>query len=179
MASPLGHVIVGMGVTGAAAGAFGLDGSPALWMGGAVSACLPDLDLLACLWGLPYQRVHRQATHSLPVLAFLVVASWWVLQSLQLAVDWRLLVAWTAALWSHLVLDILCTGPLGGQRHGVPVLWPFTPRRWYVRQPMLPEVNLLECPSPRTIAGVCLQELLHLAPAACFLILLGHFRLWG
>ncbi|HSB72546.1 MAG TPA: hypothetical protein VLT62_24725 [Candidatus Methylomirabilis sp.] len=83
-----------------------------------------------------------------------------------------------AALLSHLVLDVLCTGPpLGGQRHGVPVFWPFTPHRWYVREPMLPEVNLLERPSPRTIARFCLQELLHLTPTACFLILLGHLRL--
>lgn len=175
MASPLGHVVVGVGVAGAVGEAFGVAGTPALWMGGAVSACLPDLDLVACLWGLPYQRVHRQATHSLPILASLVAASWWTLQTLQPPVDWRLMVAWTAALMSHLALDILCTGPvLGGLNHGIPLLWPLTFRRWYVRQPILPEVNLLESASPGTIAWTCLQEFLHLGPAAGILIVLGH-----
>lgn len=178
MASPLGHVVVGVGVAGAAGGAFGVDSTPGVWIGAAVSACLPDLDLVACLWGLPYQRVHRQATHSLPVLASLVIASWGALQVLQLPVDWRLIVAWAAALMSHLVLDVLCTGPvLGGRNHGVPFLWPFTSRRWYVRRPLLPEVNLLEAPSPWTIARYCLQELLHLSPTAGVLIFLGHLRL--
>jgi membrane-bound metal-dependent hydrolase YbcI (DUF457 family) len=175
VASPLGHMVVGVGIAGAVGGALGTDGTSALWVGGAVSACLPDLDLMACLWGRPYQRVHRQATHSLPVLASLVAASWWTLQTLQSPVDIRLVVAWTAALMSHLLLDILCTGPvLGSLNHGIPLLWPLTRRRWYVRQPMLPEVNLLESASPGTIAWTCLLELLHLGPAAGILIVLGH-----
>jgi membrane-bound metal-dependent hydrolase YbcI (DUF457 family) len=175
VASTLGHVVVGVGVAAAVGGAFGRDGTAALWVGGAVSACLPDLDLIACLCGLSYQRVHRQATHSLPVLASLAASSWWTLQALQVPVDWRLLVAWTAALMSHLLLDIVCTGPiLGGLNHGIPLLWPLTVRRWYVRRPMFPEVNLLESPSPGMIARTCLQELLHLGPAGALLIVLGH-----
>jgi membrane-bound metal-dependent hydrolase YbcI (DUF457 family) len=175
VASPLGHVVVGVGVATAVGGALGTDATSALWVGGAVSACLPDLDLMVCLLGLPYQRVHRQASHSLPVLASLAAFSWWTLQALQVPVDWRLMVAWTAALMSHLLLDIVCTGPvLGGLNHGIPLLWPLTVRRWYVRQPMLPEVNLLENPSPGTIARTCLQEMLHLGPAGALLIVLGR-----
>jgi membrane-bound metal-dependent hydrolase YbcI (DUF457 family) len=175
VASPLGHVVVGVGIAVAVGEAFGIAGTPALWLGGAVSACLPDLDLVACLWGLPFQQVHRRATHSLPILAALVAVSWWALQTLQLSVDWRLMIAWTAALMSHLALDILCTGPvLGALDHGIPLLWPLMSRRWYVGQPILPEVNLLEHASPRTIARTCLQEFLHFVPAAGILIVLAH-----
>jgi membrane-bound metal-dependent hydrolase YbcI (DUF457 family) len=175
MASPVGHVIVGVGVAGAMAGALGADNTPALWMGAAIAACAPDLDVLPSLWGVPYQRVHRQASHSILILAPLAVVSWVGFLALDPPVDWRFMVAWTAALMSHLVLDVLCTGPLlGRQGLGIPLLWPLTPRRWCVTQPMFPEVNLLEGCSPGAYGRVCLQELILLSPAAGAGILLAH-----
>ncbi len=175
MASPIGHVVVGLGVAGGVVAGLGADSTPALWTGAAVASCLPDLDLLPTLWGVPYQRVHRRATHSLLGLAPLVGLAWAAVFALDLSVDWRLMVAWTAALMSHLVLDILCTGPgLGQGGHGIPLLWPLTSRRWCVSRPMFPEVNFLEGHPARVIGRACLRELLHLSPAAGVLILLGH-----
>lgn len=175
MASPIGHVILGIGIAGATAGALGAENTPALWVGAAIASCAPDLDLLPSLWGVPYWRVHRQASHSILVLASLVALLWAVSHALALMVDWRYLAAWGAALGSHPFLDILCTGPaLGDRGQGIPLLWPLSHRRWYVRRPILPDVNLLENPSPAAITRACLWELLHLCPAAGAMILLAH-----
>ncbi|OGC00387.1 MAG: hypothetical protein A3G35_02555 [candidate division NC10 bacterium RIFCSPLOWO2_12_FULL_66_18] len=175
MASPIGHVVVGIGVAGAVAGGLGTDSTPALWTGAAVASCLPDLDLLPSLWGVPYRRVHRRATHSLLILAPLVGVAWAAVSALDLSMDWRLMLAWTSALMSHLVLDILCTGPgLRQGGHGIPLFWPLASRRWCVSRPMFPEVNFLEGVPAGVIGRACLRELLHLSPAAGVLILLGH-----
>jgi membrane-bound metal-dependent hydrolase YbcI (DUF457 family) len=175
MASPIGHVIAGVGVAGAVAGALGVDSTPALWAGGAVASCLPDLDLLPSLWGVPFRRTHRQASHSILVLAPLVALSWVAAYAFDLPLDRRLLAAWTAALISHLVLDILCTGPvLGRQGQGISLFWPLTRRRWFVRRPMFPEVDLLDDITPGLIVRACLRELVHLGPAAGALLVLRH-----
>jgi membrane-bound metal-dependent hydrolase YbcI (DUF457 family) len=175
MASPVGHLIVGVGAALGVTEAVGGSDAPAVWAGAAIAACLPDLDILPSLWGVPYQRVHRQASHSILIMGPLAALAWVAVLALDLAVDWRLVAAWTAALMSHLILDVLCTGPvLGKQGLGVPLFWPLTPRRWFVPRPMFPEVNLLEGVSPRIIGRAFLLELLHLSPAALALILLGR-----
>jgi membrane-bound metal-dependent hydrolase YbcI (DUF457 family) len=144
-----------------------------LWAGAAVAACLPDVDVLPSLWGVPYQRVHRQATHSFLILAPLVALCWVAVHALEVPADWRFMAAWTAALASHLVLDLLCTGPvLGMQGHGIPLFWPLSRRRWSVSRPMFPEVNLLEGFSPERFGRVCLRELIILTPAAGALMFL-------
>jgi len=174
VASPIGHIIVGAGVAGATAGALGAESTPALWVGAAVASCAPDLDLLPSLWGVPYRRVHRQASHSILVLASLAALLWAALQGLNVGGDWRSLAPWGAALFSHVFLDIVCTGPaLGEKGQGIPLLWPLSSHRWYVRRPILPDVNLLENPSPAAISRACLWELLHLCPAAGAMILLA------
>ena len=175
MPSPIGHIIAGVGVAGAVVGGVGADSTPVFWAGAAVASCLPDLDLLPSLWGVPYHRVHRQASHSIVVLVPLVAVCWAVVYSLDMPLDWRLMAAWTAALLSHLILDVLCTGPvLGRQGHGIPLLWPLTRRRWFVRQPMFPEVNFLEGTTPGLVVRACLWELVHLGPAAGALLVLRH-----
>ncbi len=176
MASPLGHVIVGIGAAGAVAETLGATPAPALWMGAAVAACLPDLDLLPCLWGVRHRRVHRQATHSILVLLPFASLCWAAISALGLPVDWRVAAGWLAALLSHLVLDILCTGPiLGPQDSGIPLCWPLSARRWYVYRPIVPETNLLETSSLPEIIRAGFREVLRLGPAAFGLILLGHF----
>lgn len=175
MASPVGHVILGIGIAGATASALGAEYTPALWVGAAIASCAPDLDLLPSLWGVPYWRVHRRASHSLLVLASLSASLWAVLHAWQIGVDWRYLAAWGGALSSHLLLDIISSGPALGERgHGIPLLWPISTRRWYVRRPMLPDANLLENPSAAAIARTCLWELVHLCPASGAIILLAH-----
>ncbi len=175
MASPVGHVIVGVGVAGAIAGVLGAENTPALWVGAAVVSCVPDLDLLPSLWGVPYWRVHRQASHSILVLASLSALFWVSLNAWQVGLDWRYLVSWEGALFSHVLLDVLSSGPaLGARGHGIPLFWPVTSRRWYVHRPIFPDVNLLENPSPAAITRACLWELLHLCPAAGAMILLAR-----
>jgi membrane-bound metal-dependent hydrolase YbcI (DUF457 family) len=175
MASPLGHVIVGVGAAGALAGVLGAAPAPPLWAGAAVAACLPDLDFLPCLWGVRYRRVHRQATHSALILLAFAALCWTGISGLGLPVDWRVAAGWLAALLSHLALDTLCTGPnLGPQDFGIPLCWPLSVRRWYVYRPVVPETNLLEACSFPEVIRAGLHEVLRLGPAACALILLGH-----
>lgn len=152
-----------------------MDTTPGLWVGAAVASCLPDLDLLPSLWGVPFRRTHRQASHSVLVLASLVALSRVAAYAFDIPLDRRLLAAWTAVLLSHLVLDILCTGPILGRKgRGIPLFWPLTRRRWFVRQPLVPEVDLLDEITPETIARTCVGELVHLGPAAGALFVLGH-----
>ncbi len=176
MASPLGHVIVGIGVAGAVAGVLGASPTASLWVGAAGAACLPDVDFLPCLWGVRYWRVHRQATHSLLVLLPAAAFCWAGMSGLGLPVDWRVGAGWLAALLSHLALDILCTGPLLGGRFGIPLLWPLTARRWYVQRSIIPESNLLEMRTAREIIRTGYHEVLRLGPAAFALIFLGHLH---
>jgi membrane-bound metal-dependent hydrolase YbcI (DUF457 family) len=175
VASPIGHVIVGVGVAGAMAGALGEHGTLALWAGAAVASCLPDLDLIPSLWRVPFRRTHRKATHSILVLAPFVALSWAAVYALESSLEWQLLAAWTVALLSHLALDVLSTGPvLGRQGHGIPLFWPLTHRRWFVREPMFPEADLLEEITPGLLVRTCVRELVHLGPAAGALLVLGH-----
>jgi membrane-bound metal-dependent hydrolase YbcI (DUF457 family) len=175
VASPIGHVVVGVGVAGALAGALGVDSALMLWAGVGVASCLPDLDLIPRLWGIPFRRTHRKATHSILVLAPLVGFSWVAAHALGWPFQWQFLAAWTGALLSHLVLDVLSTGPvLGRQGHGISLFWPLTQRRWFVREAMFPEADLLEEITPGLLVRTCLRELVHLGPAAGALLVLGH-----
>jgi membrane-bound metal-dependent hydrolase YbcI (DUF457 family) len=109
------------------------------------------------------------------VLVPFVGLSWLVAHVFQLPLELQLVVAWTAALLSHLVLDILSTGPvLGRQGHGIPLFWPLTHRRWFVREPIFLEVNLLEQITPGLLVQTCLREVVHLGPASGALLFLGH-----
>ncbi len=177
MASPVGHVIVGIGVAGAVAGILGSPPGPGFWAGAAAAACLPDLDFLPCLWGVRYRRVHRQATHSLPVLLPFSALCWAGISGFGLPLDWRAAAGWLAALLSHLVLDVLCTGPAVGRgRLGIPLFWPLSARRWYVHRPIVPPTNALEQCSARDIIRMGVHEILHLGPAALALIVSGHLH---
>ncbi len=176
MASPLGHLLVGVGAAGAVAGVLGASPTAPLWAGAAVAACLPDVDLFPCLWGAQFWRVHRQATHSLLVLLPVSALCWAGISAFGFPVDWRVGAGWLAALLSHLVLDILCTGPLLGARCGIPLFWPLTAHRWYVPRSVIPETNLLEARSSREIIRAGIHEVLRLGPAAFALIFLGRFH---
>ncbi len=175
MASPIGHTVVGVGVAGAVAGALGLHTSPVLWAGAAVASCVPDLDLIPSLWGVSFRRTHRKATHSILILSPFIGLSWAVGHVFQFPLTLQLMAAWTGALLSHLVLDVFSTGPvLGLQGHGIPLFWPLTQRRWFVREPMFPEANLLEEITPALLVQTCVREVVHLGPAAAVLLVLGH-----
>ena len=98
-----------------------------LWVIGAVCAALPDLDVVAFRFGIPYDHMlgHRGLTHSIAfaaVLAVLVVAVCFRRSGHRLAL-WAYVTAATA---SHGVLDALTDGG-----RGVAFLAPFSGRRFF------------------------------------------------
>jgi hypothetical protein len=108
VASPIGHVVVGVGVAGALAGALGVSSALTLWAGVGVASCLRDLDLIPRLWGIPFRRTHRKVTHSVLALGPLVGFSWVAAHALGWPFQWQFLAAWTG-----------CTAVPSGPRRSV------------------------------------------------------------
>lgn len=137
MASPIGHVAFGVAAAAVVARATGTPDSTALWLGAAVASGIPDLDVVFPLLGLG-KRYHRNATHSLLFAAAVILAGLAMIRSFETALAPGLVLAWIAALLSHLLLDVLTTGPtLGRLGWGIPLLWPVSRRRFYVSRPFL------------------------------------------
>lgn len=143
MASPVGHALVGIGAAALVAKVTGTAPSSACWIGAIVASSIPDLDLIGVIVGLPVHHVHRRATHSLLVLgglALVVMSAW----SLMLGIaNPGLGLAWSAALFSHPLLDVITTGPrdaAGG--FGIPLFWPLSSRRWYLASPVYRSIPL-------------------------------------
>jgi membrane-bound metal-dependent hydrolase YbcI (DUF457 family) len=137
MASPVGHLAFGIAAAAVAARAAGATDSTALWLGAAVASGIPDVDVAFPLLGLS-KRLHRNATHSLLFAALVTIAGLSAIRWLDVTVPPGALVAWIVALLSHLLLDVLTTGPtLGRLGWGIPLLWPFTKRRFYARRPWM------------------------------------------
>jgi membrane-bound metal-dependent hydrolase YbcI (DUF457 family) len=137
MASPVGHLAFGVAVTAVVARATGTPDSTALWVGAVVASGVPDVDVVTQLLGLN-KRFHRNATHSLLFAALVIAAGLPVMRALGVPVSNPVAFAWVAALLSHLALDVLTTGPtLGALGWGIPLLWPFSRKRFYVRRPLL------------------------------------------
>jgi membrane-bound metal-dependent hydrolase YbcI (DUF457 family) len=175
MASPVGHALVGLGIAAAVGQATGTPSSPALWLGAIVASGIPDLDFIGTIFGLPSRRIHRHATHSLLVLAglILVIARAWPLMFGD--VEPGLGLAWAAALLSHPLLDLAGTGPAaaaGG--FGVALLWPLSSRRWFLRQPVLRTAQLTACRSAEEFCKAIAPEACCLGPASIILVLLSH-----
>jgi membrane-bound metal-dependent hydrolase YbcI (DUF457 family) len=138
MASPVGHAMVGLAAAAVVARATGAPHTPVLWAGSVIAAGLPDLDLALPLLGLKGAHFHRHASHSLLVIAGLLVAAGITLAARPMLVDWRIAVAWSLALVSHPLVDVVMTGPATAARgHGVALLWPLSTRRWFLARPLL------------------------------------------
>lgn len=98
---------------------------PSLAIAGAVSAMLPDLDVIGFRLGVGYgdDWGHRGATHSFVFAAFLAGFA---------ALVWPAARSWSAALFlfcaaaSHGLLDTLTDGG-----KGVALLWPADTTRWF------------------------------------------------
>lgn len=137
MASPVGHVAVGVATAIVVARATGTPDSTPLWVGAALASGIPDVDVVFPLLGLS-KRYHRNATHSLLFAAVVIAAGLAAIRAFDLAPTAGLQLAWIAALLSHLLLDVLTTGPtLGRLGWGIPLLWPVSRRRFYVTRPFL------------------------------------------
>ena len=116
------------------------------WVGLAVCSALPDVDVLAFRWGIPYDSPwgHRGFTHS---LFFAAVLGWLALEVLGLGArrfskEWWVL--WTCfflATASHGLLDAMTNGGMG-----IAFFWPFSDTRYFL--PWRPIVV-----SPVTIPG--------------------------
>ena len=132
----MGHVALGVAAGVVVARATGTPDSAALWTGAAVASIVPDLDVVLPLVGLS-ERLHRNATHSLLFAAAVVAVGVWTIHTTA-PQPVGLVLAWTAALLSHYLLDVVTTGPtLGRLGWGVPLLWPISRRRFYVNRPLL------------------------------------------
>jgi membrane-bound metal-dependent hydrolase YbcI (DUF457 family) len=136
MASPVGHLAFGAAAAVVVARVTGTPDSVALWGGAAVASLIPDFDVVLPLAGLS-ERFHRNVTHSLLFGATVAGAGLAVFHVV--APQPRgLLLAWVAALLSHFLLDVATTGPTLGQLGwGIPLLWPFSRRRFYMNRPLL------------------------------------------
>lgn len=174
MASPIGHALVGIGLAALAVPVAGVSPTPALWLGAVVASGLPDLDFLGTVFGCAPERTHRGPSHSLLVLGILVLAA--------LGVSWRfgnlghpdLVLVWSVALLSHPVVDLMATGPQDSRDgFGLPLFWPLSPRRWYLRHPWIRPPSL-EQYKTGAFLRLLLPELFTFGPACIGLILLGR-----
>ena len=137
MASPVGHALVGTAAAAITAQLTGTPESPGLWVGAVIAAGLPDLDLLLALVGRHGPDYHRNHSHSLFVLGLIVAAGWLIVRAASLPLEAGLFAAWTAALVTHPLLDVVTSGPdLAARGYGVAVLWPVVRRRMHVRRPL-------------------------------------------
>lgn len=131
MPSPLGHSLLGLVSADIVARESGLTPSLALWVGALALSNAPDLDWLAVVYGCPTRRVHRNASHSLLALTIGMAGLAGAWRAWRDGPDARLYLAWTAALLSHPLLDVVTTSSASAARgFGIPLLWPLTKRRW-------------------------------------------------
>lgn len=128
MPTPIGHLLAGLAVAWSAE-----PPTPALRLKQALGrpltlvclalAVFPDLDLL-------YPPLHRSATHSVGATFLVAIIAAGVTGRVTRRINWRVVLACTAAYASHLLTDWL-----GVDRQyppfGIQMLWPFD-RTWYV-----------------------------------------------
>jgi inner membrane protein len=98
-----------------------------LLVAGVVASILPDLDVLAYQFGIPYTSVysHRGFTHSIEVALGIAILAAFAARHLKATATSAFLFVFTAAL-SHGVLDSFTNG-------GSPIafLWPFSDERFF------------------------------------------------
>lgn len=169
MASPLGHAIVGVAAASVVVGVTDPPIGAALWAGTLAASLLPDTDLALRIVGLEGPRFHRNASHSLLVLGALA-ASVFLFGGL----DPRIAAAWTAALLSHPLLDVVTTGPsTSEQGYGIALFWPVHRRRWSVSRPILESLDLSTCRSPRDVWVGVVPEMVRLGPLALLTVVIS------
>jgi inner membrane protein len=160
VASIIGHIAVGM-IAGRAYTSGRSDARPWKAMVAlSVASVLPDLDVLAFSFGIPYHAPygHRGAFHSLSISVLLGVLVWLLtLRSTLPALRTGVYVALMAA--SHSLIDAFTDGGLG-----VALLWPFTNVRYLARWRPIPAAPMGRHFLSRQGAYVVAIELLYFAP---------------
>jgi membrane-bound metal-dependent hydrolase YbcI (DUF457 family) len=177
LASPLGHALVGVAsaaVVVKATGAADAAASPAFWLAAFVASGLPDLDVGLRMFGLYGPRYHRNLSHSLFVSAGIVAVGWLSTAVVGASIDWRIWLAWSAALVSHPLLDVATSGPATGERgYGIPLFWPVYGRRWTLKHPIFDTMDFDECHSVRDVWEGIRPEVYRLGPPAVGALMLS------
>jgi membrane-bound metal-dependent hydrolase YbcI (DUF457 family) len=118
--------------------------------------------------------VHRRASHSLVVLGLLVLVALWASYRFGGILSPGLVLAWSVALLSHPIVDVLSTGPKSARAgFSIPLFWPLTSRRWYMQCPLVQSPSL-DSYTPRKIWRALLPEIWFFGPTCVTLIALGH-----
>jgi membrane-bound metal-dependent hydrolase YbcI (DUF457 family) len=177
MASPVGHLAFGAAAAAVVARATGTPDSPALWLGAAVACGIPDVDVVFQLLG--HKRLHRNATHSLPFAALVIAAGLALMGALRVTPGPGLWGAWVAALLSHDLLDVITTGPtLGRIGWGIPLLWPLSRKRFWVRHPFLVG-DRTESETYHDTLREMREDAVRLVPPCAAVFLLARAWPWG
>jgi inner membrane protein len=125
----IGHVAMGFAVARVHEGRFRLKAAVAF----ATFSLVPDLDVIAFKFGIPYQAPfgHRGATHSIAFALLMGLAAWLVTRS------WKSTLAMTVVVLTHPLLDMLTDGGLG-----VALFFPFSNERLFFPWNPLPVAPL-------------------------------------
>lgn len=166
MASPVGHAIAGVTCAGAVSAAAGAPEGAAFWVGAVVAAGAPDLDFVPRLLGLGTGRCHRGPSHSLLTIGTVILCGLLAWRTGVVPIDGRYLAAWSTALLTHPLLDLLTTGPrIAAGGSGIALFWPLSNRRGYLRRPLFEQDGRwLRCRSPICLLRLLTPELVWLAP---------------
>jgi membrane-bound metal-dependent hydrolase YbcI (DUF457 family) len=157
-----------------ATGAADAAASPAFWLTAFVASGVPDLDVGLRVFGLQGPRYHRNLSHSLLVSVGIVAVGWLSTALVGASIDWRMWLAWSAALVSHPLLDVVTSGPTIEERgYGIPLFWPVHGRRWTLKHPIFDTMDFDECHSVRDVWEGILPEVYRLGPPAVGALILS------
>jgi hypothetical protein len=108
----------------------------------------------------------------------LIAAAFLVWSGGLVPLDGRSLVAWSAALFTHPLLDLVTTGPrIASRGFGITLLWPLSNHRWFLRRPLFEqEGEWLRCRSFRCLIAGVLPEVVWLGPLCVGVAALGLLR---
>ena len=153
---------------------------PRLLLAGVLASALPDLDVIAFSWGVPYASAlgHRGFSHSLCAAAAVALAGAALSRRLRAGAGHTLLFLFVA-MASHGILDAFTDGG-----RGVALLWPASAERFFapaaLRVIEVSPIGLTRFLSERGIT-VLVSELrwIWLPALALGLILIGARRAWS
>lgn len=120
MPSPVGHILGGLIARDLSDADLSLAET-------AILAILPDLDFLPGMLGREPNKYHGSISHGLAA-AFVTGAAAGTLAGLRHGKPWHTAAGATLIYGSHLLLDALGKE----QEDGMPLLWPFSRRRWSI-----------------------------------------------
>jgi membrane-bound metal-dependent hydrolase YbcI (DUF457 family) len=148
--------------------------APSLYLGAVVASGVPDLDFLGVLLGYKLDRVHRQGTHSLIVLALLAGLALWVSTWPGVPLDTPTVWVWAVALLAHPLTDALVTRIESGRANlGLPLFWPLSSRRYCLPRPLIQPVSLESYTSLSGLRAL-LSEIALFGSTCLTLVLLGR-----